>query len=153
MCIRDRVSFNLYNFWTSWPIFKQFFLFESIFAGHFSKLQDMRNKLKLLVFTGQFRESRDRRRHLRLTLYYRIIEGLIPALPPEKFLQQQKPGRQIHMRQLGGKSCNPVNNNARHNDRPYFVTHCTHRSGSEKLIPPMNSCKLEQAEKQCGAHK
>ena len=65
----------------------------------------------------------ERRRHLRLTLYYRIVEGLIPALPPEKFQQQQKSGWEICTQQLNGKSCNPVNNYARHNGRPYTTWH------------------------------
>ena len=48
---------------------------------------------------------------------------MIPALLPEKFLQKQKPGRQICMRQMDGKSGRPVNKYASHNDRPYIVTH------------------------------
>ena len=35
------------------------------------------------------------RQLLHLTLYYRVVEGLVSALPPNKFLSQQKPGRLI----------------------------------------------------------
>ena len=75
------------------------------------------------------------RLQLRLTLFYRIVEGLIPVLPPEKFLQQQKPGRQIHTRQLDGKSDNPDNNYAKHNDRPYVVTHCNTEEQKNSFFP------------------
>ena len=36
-----------------------------------------------------------RRQHLRLTLFYRVVEGLVPALPPHQFLTPQKHGRLI----------------------------------------------------------
>ena len=75
------------------------------------------------------------RRHQRLTLFYRIVEGLIPVLPPEKFLQQQKPGRHIRTRQLDGKSENPDNNYAKHNDRPYVVTHCNTEEQKNSFFP------------------
>ncbi|KAL8565329.1 hypothetical protein ACOMHN_029025 [Nucella lapillus] len=37
----------------------------------------------------------ERRQQLRLTQYYKVVEGLVPALPPEQFLTPQKPGRLI----------------------------------------------------------
>ena len=67
----------------------------------------------------------ERRRHLRLTLFYRMVEGLVPALPPEKFLQKQKPGRQIRSRaRPDEKTTNPTEDHVRHNDRPYVVKAC-----------------------------
>ena len=75
------------------------------------------------------------RRHLRLTLFYRIVDGLVPALPPEEFLQQQKPARQICMQQLDRKSDNPVNNYARHNNKPYVVTHCNTEEQKNSFFP------------------
>ena len=72
----------------------------------------------------------ERRRHLRLTLFYKVVEGLVPALPPEKFLQKQKPGRQIRtLLRPDEETSNPANNYARHNDRPYVV----HPSITEEL--------------------
>ena len=77
----------------------------------------------------------ERRRHLHLTLYYRVVEGLVLALPPGKFLQQQRPGRLIRTRQLDGKSSNPVNNYARHNDKPYAVPHCNTIERQNSFFP------------------
>ena len=37
----------------------------------------------------------DRRKALRLTFMYKIVEGLVPAIPPEQFINFNKPGRQI----------------------------------------------------------
>ena len=82
-----------------------------------------------------FPPLQERWRHLRLTSFYRIVEGSIPALPPEKFLKQQKPGRQIRMWQLDGKSDNPVNKYSRHNDRPYVVTHCNTKERKNSFFP------------------
>ena len=94
----------------------------------------------------------ERRRHLRLTLYYRIVQGLIPALPPEKFLQQHKPGKQIRTRQLVGKLDNPVNKYARHSNRSYVVTHCNTEE-RKKILLSQNNCGLEQTRGQCGARE
>ena len=42
------------------------------------------------------------RQLLHLTLYYKVVEGLVSALPPNKFLSQQKPGRLIWAQQQPG---------------------------------------------------
>lgn len=61
----------------------------------------------------------ERRRHLRLTLFYTVVE----ELPPDNFLEKQKPGRFIRSRpNPDATSTNPINKYARHNDRPYKVT-------------------------------
>ena len=104
--------------------------YKSITPGSMSKLLKKFNLPPL----------QERQQHLHLTLFHRIVEGLIPALPSEKFLQHQNPGRQIRMRQLDGKSDNPVKNYARHNDRPYVVTHCN--TEEQKKKPPSSPEQL-----------
>ena len=65
----------------------------------------------------------ERRRHLRLTLFYRVVEGLVPALPPENFLKKQRPGRLIRSRTNADTiTNNPAYKFARHNEKPYVVT-------------------------------
>ena len=51
-------------------------------------VQRLLNKLKLP-------ELQDRRKQLRLILFFEVVEGLVPAIPADKFTKQQKPGRLI----------------------------------------------------------
>ena len=44
----------------------------------------------------------ERRQLFRLTLFYMVVEGLAPALPPDKCMSQQKRGRLIRARQQPG---------------------------------------------------
>ena len=65
----------------------------------------------------------ERRLQLRLGFFYKVIEGLMPAITPCDFITQQKPGRRI--RSTRDKSTylsqNPVENYTRNNDRCYCV--------------------------------
>ena len=38
----------------------------------------------------------DRRMAARLTFFYKVVEGLVPAISPDAFLKPQRPKRQIH---------------------------------------------------------
>jgi hypothetical protein len=37
----------------------------------------------------------DRRRNIRLAYFYKVVEGVVPAIPPQKYLTSRKPGRNI----------------------------------------------------------
>ncbi|XP_070206189.1 uncharacterized protein [Littorina saxatilis] len=49
---------------------------------------------RLLEKTG-LQPLQQRRQQLRLTFFYRVVEGLVPALPSHQFLTEQKQGRKI----------------------------------------------------------
>ena len=86
-------------------------------------VQSLLNKPKLP-------ELQDRRKQLRLILFFKVVEGLVPAIPADKFTNQQKPGRLI--RSSTNKnfiSSNTINSYIRNNDR-YFVVH---PCGTEQL--------------------
>jgi hypothetical protein len=65
----------------------------------------------------------DRRESLRLLFFFKVVEGLVPALPPDQFVTPQKQGRQIRSSQRSQHfvSNNPVENYIRNNDRCYTV--------------------------------
>ena len=64
----------------------------------------------------------ERRQDLRLTFLYKVVEGLVPAIPPEKYLTPQKPGRQIRPRlQQNSTNPNPIQNLVRKHNRCYVV--------------------------------
>ena len=64
----------------------------------------------------------DRRQQLSLTFFYKVVEGLIPAIPEEKFLTPQRPGRMIRPRNRENYiQKNLVQNYARNNDRCYVI--------------------------------
>ena len=66
-----------------------------------------------------------RGQHLRLTLFYRVVEGLVPALPPHQFLTPQKQGRLIRtVRKDDFQVTNIIRGHARHNTRAYVVPQC-----------------------------
>ena len=66
-----------------------------------------------------------RRQHLRLTLFYRVVEGLVPALPPHQFLTPQKQGRLVRtVRKDDFQVTNVIRGRARHNTRAYVVPQC-----------------------------
>ena len=57
-----------------------------------------------------------------LPLFYRVIEGLVLALPPDKFLSQQKPGRLIWTwQQPGYVTTNTTGDYTRNNDRACVI--------------------------------
>ena len=66
-----------------------------------------------------------RRQHLHLTLFYRVVEGLVAALPPDQFLTPQKQGRLIGtVRKDDFQVTNIIRGHARHNTRAYVVPQC-----------------------------
>ena len=44
----------------------------------------------------------DRRIAARLTFFYKVVEGLVPAISPDAFLKPQRPKRQIHAKKFQG---------------------------------------------------
>ena len=67
----------------------------------------------------------ERRQLLHLTLFHRVVERLAPALPPDKFLTQQKPGRLIRARQEPDHvTTNTIGDYIRNNDRAYKIPRC-----------------------------
>ena len=81
-------------------------------------VQRLLNKLKLT-------ELQDRRKQLRLILFFKVVEGLVPAIPADKLTKQQKPGRLI--RSSTDKnfiSSNTINSYIRNNDRCFVVHTC-----------------------------
>ena len=79
---------------------------------------------RLLKKTG-LQPLQERRQLLRLTLFCRVVEGPAPALPPENFLTQQKPGRLIRARQEPDHvTTNTIGDYIRNNDRAYKIPRC-----------------------------
>ena len=63
-----------------------------------------------------------RRKQLRLTFLYKVIEGLVPAIPPDSYLKPQKPGRQIRTRSRQNFIVkNAVEDYVRNNDRCFII--------------------------------
>jgi hypothetical protein len=67
----------------------------------------------------------DRRKQLRLCFFYKVVEGLVPAIPPQNFLVPQKSGRLIRSnRDPGFVSNNIIDTYTRNNDRCYSIKPC-----------------------------
>lgn len=78
-------------------------------------VQNLLQKLKLPTL-------QQRRGCLRLVFFYKIVEGLVPAMPPTNFLTPQKQGRKIRStRNNNFISQNAVDSFTRNNDRCYKV--------------------------------
>ena len=64
----------------------------------------------------------DRRRHLRLTFLYKVAEGLIPSLPPDKYLKTIKNKRHIKPKKFSDHiSTNIVETYCTNNSRPFQI--------------------------------
>jgi len=79
---------------------------------------------------------KDRREQLRLTFYYRVVEGLVPAIPPEQFLQAQKPGRMIRPRNTSDyMTKNPIENYIRNNKKCFKLPECNTEQYKQSFFP------------------
>ena len=62
---------------------------------------------------------------LRLILFFKVVEGLVPAIPADKLTKQQKPGRLIRSStDKNFLSSNTINSYIRNNDRCFVVHPC-----------------------------
>lgn len=79
----------------------------------------------------------ERREQLRLVFFYKVVEGLVPALPPDNFLTPQKPGRLIRPRRatIDHITQNPVESYIRNNNRCYSVPYCKTEQYRQSFFP------------------
>ena len=64
----------------------------------------------------------DRRRNIRLSYYYKVVEGLVPAIPPQRYLTPRKPGRTIRAKSYSDfNTTNIIERSACHNSRGFSV--------------------------------
>ena len=67
---------------------------------------------------SQLPSLQDRRKAIRLTFMYKVVEGLVPAMPTSTFILFNKPGRQIRVRKdTNFITKNAINNYVRNNNR------------------------------------
>ena len=50
----------------------------------------------------------ERRKHLRLSLMFKVVRGLVPALPADKYLKEITNKRQIRPKQFTGFTTNNI---------------------------------------------
>ena len=82
--------------------------------------------VKKLLKKLDFQTLQERRKQLRLVYFYKIVEGLVPAIPCEKFLVREKTGRQIRSTQSKDFiTKNPVENYVRNNNKSFKIKPCT----------------------------
>ena len=66
-----------------------------------------------------------RRQQLRLTFLFKVVEGLVLAMPPEHFFTFSKPGRKIRpLRNSSFETSNIVNRYTRNNNRSLEIKPC-----------------------------
>ena len=64
----------------------------------------------------------DRRRNIQLVYFYKVVEGLVPAIPPQQYLSPLNSGRTIRANSFSDyTTCNIVERSACHNTRGYSV--------------------------------
>ena len=85
--------------------------------GTITKLQ---SKLKIS-------QLETRRKSIRLTFMFKLVEGLVPAMPPRDFIKFQRPGRNIKPKKdpnfIYSKS--PIDNYMKNNDRCLEILNAT----------------------------
>ena len=74
--------------------------------------------IKNLQTKSQLPSLEDRRKSIRLAFMFKVVEGLVPAMPPESFITFNKPGRRIRSRRDPNfQTRNPIDNYIRNNSR------------------------------------
>ena len=67
----------------------------------------------------------DRRRNIRLAYFYKVVEGVVPAIPPQKYLTSRKPGRNIRAKNFGDfNTINIVSRSVCKTSRGFTVPSC-----------------------------
>ena len=78
-----------------------------------------------MLETLELSSSEQRRSINRLVFMYKLVEGLVPAIPADDFLKPQKPKRQIRSRKYTDYiSKNLVDRHSVNNDRCFVVETC-----------------------------
>ena len=78
----------------------------------------MREKLNLPTLSS-------RRQVLKLTSFFKVVEGLVPALPIENFLTKTRPKRNIKAKKFDNyNTVNIVERQVTNNSKCYTVRHC-----------------------------
>ncbi|KAK7103646.1 hypothetical protein V1264_018511 [Littorina saxatilis] len=67
----------------------------------------------------------ERRKQQRLTFLFKVVRGLVPAVPPEKFIQQQKSKRQVKQRVNKDFTSSATVRNITRNNSQCFTVECT----------------------------
>ena len=67
----------------------------------------------------------DRRRNIRLAYFYKVVEGVVPAIPPQKYMTSRKPGRNIRAKNFSDfNTINIVSRSVCNNSRGFAVPTC-----------------------------
>ena len=68
---------------------------------------------------------KDRCHNIRLAYFYKVVEGVVPAIPPQKYLTSRKPGRNIRAKHFSDfNTINIVSRSVCNNSRGFTVPSC-----------------------------
>ena len=78
-----------------------------------------------MLETLELSSLEQRRSFNRLVFMYKVVEGLVPAIPVDDFLKQQKPKRHIRPRKYSDHiSKNIVDRHSVNNNRCFVIENC-----------------------------
>ena len=80
--------------------------------------------VKRLLTKLDLKTLQERRKQLRLVYFYKIVEGLVPALPRDKFLDQSTGRQRRTTRSSDFLTKNPVENYMRNNNKCFEIKPC-----------------------------
>jgi hypothetical protein len=67
----------------------------------------------------EFKPLQERRKHIRLTMFYKVVEGLVPAIAPEDYLKEIRNKRKRKAKQYEGyETSNIIDRQTVNNSRP-----------------------------------
>ena len=98
--------------------------------------QETVGSISKLLHRSRLPSLRECLQQLRLLLFYRVVEGSMPTLPPEHFLIPQQPGRLVRAwKQADVNTTNVMDNYVRNNDRCFRVPLCHTAQYQNSFIP------------------
>jgi hypothetical protein len=91
----------------------------------------------------EFKPLQERRKHIRLTMFYKVVEGLVPAIAPEDYLKEIRTTRKRKAKQYDGfETSNIIDRQIVNNSRPFeliqFKTDTRKNSFFSKTIVDWN---------------
>jgi hypothetical protein len=91
----------------------------------------------------EFKPLQERRKHIRLTMFYKVVEGLVPAIAPEDYLKEIRNKRKRKAKQYEGfETSNIIDRQIVNNSRPFeliqFKTDTRKNSFFSKTIVDWN---------------
>ena len=84
----------------------------------------------------ELKRLQERRKHIRLTMFYKVVEGLVPAIASEDYLKETRNKRKRKVKQYEGfETSNIIDLQTVNNSRAFELTQCKTNIRKHSFFP------------------